>query len=317
MKRLISIVISIVVLGIIYSELNIQEITSILVQCNMPLIFFGAFLTIPLLFLQSLRLKWVVDLKDNLSIGESFKLISLANTLNFILPSKLGDLSKAYFLSRNHNIKKALSISIIAYEKILDLIGLVSVSAFGLCVFGFATVYPIMTIIMVFGTLFTIWFLYSKKLVHLTLKITKWIFPRKISRILKPLYYHWLCIQRQTLKQQKTRPLLLFSTFLISMGHYVQLWIMYRSIVPAFPFSIHLALSPMTLAAGLLPVAFSGIGTRDAAIVLTFSSYISEEASASLGIIATLRMLVLAFPGILFIKTYLKNKSDITSLQSQ
>ncbi len=314
MKRLISVIISIIVLIIIYSQLNIQEITSILSQCNTSLILFGALLTIPLLFLQSLRLKWIVDLKDTLSIGESFRLISLANTLNFILPSKLGDLSKAYFLSRNHNLKKPLSISIIVYEKILDLIGLVTTSAFGLCAFGFASVYPLLTFLMVFGTFFTLWFLFSRKLVHFTLYVTKKVFPAKLSRLLKPLYHYWICMQHETLKHKKTLPTLIVSTFLISMGHYFQLWIMYRSIVPTFPFSVHLALSPMTLAAGLLPVAFSGIGTRDAAIVLTFSSYISEEASASLGIIATLRMLVLALPGVFFIKTYLKNKSDINSL---
>jgi glycosyltransferase 2 family protein len=311
MKRLLSVAVSLLILGFIYSQLDIAQIKEILSQCNISLLTIGILLTIPLLYLQSIRFTWIVTLKDHISASESFKLIGLANTLNFILPSKLGDLSKAYFLHKDHHIKKSLSISMILFEKALDAVGLVTVSLFGLVYFGFSDDYPIFTTTMALLTVLTLYIIRSRNVVHLIYNFLNKFCPTFIFARLKPLFFNCLQIQKEVTK--KDWALLKFTclTFLISMGHFFQLWVMYRSILPDFPFSIHLALSPITLAAGLLPLAFSGVGTRDAAIVLTFAAYLSEEAAASLGIIATLIMLALALPGLAFIGTYLRNKSEI------
>jgi len=311
MKRLISIVISFSILIFIYTQLDTAQMVSILKGSDLRLLGLGILFTVPLYYIHGLRLKWIVELKDSLSMFESIKLICLANTLNFLLPSKLGDLSKGYFLFKHHHMNKNQAISMIILEKALDLIGLVTVCFVGLAGFGYAKAYPILTFIMLVGTIVTSLFIISRKLVHIKFYWYKILLPTFIVSFLKPIFHHWFGIQHELNGKVGTTLRFMGISILLSFMHFFQLWIMYRSILPEFPLSVHLALSPITILAGLLPLAFSGVGTRDAAIVIAFSAYVTEEASASMGILATARMLILAIPGIPFISSYFKNSSEI------
>ena len=53
--------------------------------------------------------------------------------------------------------------------------------------------------------------------------------------------------------------------------------------------------------AGLLPLTFAGVGTRDAALVLLYQPYFSTPTAVALGILCTLRYLLPAVAGLPFI----------------
>mgnify|MGYP005847060875 CR=1 FL=1 len=57
----------------------------------------------------------------------------------------------------------------------------------------------------------------------------------------------------------------------------------------------------MALLAGLLPSAFAGIGTRDAALVLLFGPYMTAADAAALGVLCTLTYFLPALGGLPFI----------------
>ena len=57
-----------------------------------------------------------------------------------------------------------------------------------------------------------------------------------------------------------------------------------------------IALLPVAIVAGLVPLTFAGVGVRDAALVLLLSPYIGAPTAAALGVLFWLRYLV---PGLL------------------
>ena len=60
----------------------------------------------------------------------------------------------------------------------------------------------------------------------------------------------------------------------------------------------HLAIMPLAILAGLLPLTFAGVGTRDAAIIATYLPFMPAATGAALGILCTSRYIVPAIIGL-------------------
>jgi uncharacterized protein (TIRG00374 family) len=91
--------------------------------------------------------------------------------------------------------------------------------------------------------------------------------------------------------------------------HLVQIWMFTVAIRWSVPFLANLALSPLAILAGLLPLTFAGVGTRDAALVFFYAKlaapgqhpYMTEAAAAALGVLCTLRYVLPAILGLPFL----------------
>jgi uncharacterized membrane protein YbhN (UPF0104 family) len=66
-----------------------------------------------------------------------------------------------------------------------------------------------------------------------------------------------------------------------------------------------LALAPLAILAGLVPLTFAGVGTRDAALILLFRPYFDSATGAALGLLCTARYLLPAIGGLPFLHRYL------------
>ena len=98
MKRLLSIVVSIGLLFLLYRAVDFQGTLNLLKNYNPYSLSLSLLLSIPIFFFHCLRLNILCRPFFKLKNALSFKLISLALSLNLILPAKLGDIGKAYFL---------------------------------------------------------------------------------------------------------------------------------------------------------------------------------------------------------------------------
>jgi glycosyltransferase 2 family protein len=83
--------------------------------------------------------------------------------------------------------------------------------------------------------------------------------------------------------------------------HLLQIWMFTIALRTDVPLLSALALAPLALLAGLLPLTFAGIGTRDAALVLLFAPYMAAADAAALGVLCTLRYFLPALGGLPFI----------------
>ena len=86
---------------------------------------------------------------------------------------------------------------------------------------------------------------------------------------------------------------------------------MFLSITKTVPIILHFGLLSLGLIAGLAPITLSGIGTRDAALVVLYSPFLPKEITATFGILITLRFIIYGLPGIPYIRLYLSQKEKI------
>ena len=88
--------------------------------------------------------------------------------------------------------------------------------------------------------------------------------------------------------------------------HLLQIWMFILALKAWAPFLANLALSPLAILAGLLPLTFAGVGTRDAALVLFYAPYFAAPTAAALGLLCTARYVLPAIGGLPFAGRYLQ-----------
>src|ERR1044071_5009473 len=72
--------------------------------------------------------------------------------------------------------------------------------------------------------------------------------------------------------------------------HLLQIWLFILALKASVPFLTNLALSPLAILAGLLPVpTFGGAGTRDGALVVLYAPYFEAPKALALGLLCTAR----------------------------
>ena len=89
--------------------------------------------------------------------------------------------------------------------------------------------------------------------------------------------------------------------------HLTQVWIFILSLNEFVPLFEAVALNSLSIFVGLFPFSLAGIGTRDAAFIFFYKSYLSYEVAAALGALTFLRYLIPGVFGIPF-ATLLLNK---------
>ena len=87
--------------------------------------------------------------------------------------------------------------------------------------------------------------------------------------------------------------------------HLLQIWIFILALRAFVPFTGNLGLAPLALLAGLLPLTFAGIGTRDAALIVLYRPYLRPANCGRAGNLCTARYFIPALAGLIFLPRYL------------
>ena len=98
-----------------------------------------------------------------------------------------------------------------------------------------------------------------------------------------------------------------FTSIVIWLLHLLQIWMFILALRAWAPFLANLALSPLAILAGLLPLTFAGVGTRDAALVFFYAPYFDAPTAAALGLLCTARYVLPALGGLPFAGPYLNS----------
>ncbi len=80
-------------------------------------------------FLRTTRWKWLLEPAGNFSIHLLFPPLMIGFALNNLLPGRLGEFARAYFVSRKSELSASLSFATVVLERVLD--GLTIVGAMG------------------------------------------------------------------------------------------------------------------------------------------------------------------------------------------
>ncbi|MGB5632174.1 MAG: lysylphosphatidylglycerol synthase transmembrane domain-containing protein, partial [Waterburya sp.] len=134
LKRFISIVISVAILFYIYSQIDVANLVQVLQNCDRLMLGISLGMVVPITLVTSWRLQQLVP-QRSLSLLEANRLILGASVLNMVLPSKMGDIAKAYFMSERSNLSGSLALAISIFEKACDLLSLLLWCVFGLIIY--------------------------------------------------------------------------------------------------------------------------------------------------------------------------------------
>ncbi|NEP83804.1 MAG: flippase-like domain-containing protein [Okeania sp. SIO3B3] len=311
MKRLISIIISLLILTAIYWKIDFAGLIKVFQNSHLVWMVISVSMIAPLTILTAWRLQQLMPKRGSksssyLNFGEANQLILAASVLNMILPSKMGDIVKAYFMKQRGHLEGSLSLSLVIFEKACDLVSLLIWCAFGLIVYPEKDLlFWVMTAGVTLGLIIGLLLLSSRRFTNIFFQIARKIAPKKIYSKIDNLEHSWIEMHRYFWHDKAQLTKIATTSIFIWFGHLLQIWFFTLALNVSVPLLASLALSPLAILAGLLPLTFAGVGTRDAAFILFYQPYFSTEVGAALGLLCTSRYVLPAIAGLPFFGQYL------------
>lgn len=329
MKRLISIAVSLTILAVIYWKIDFPKLVQVFQNCDRLWMAISLGMVVPITMLTAWRLQQLMPRERQevrgkrleaterreeatLNFGEANNLILAASVLNMVLPSKMGDIAKAYFMKERGHLSGSLSLSLVVFEKVCDLLSLLLWCAFGLLLYQQKDwLFWLMTAFVTLGFITGLLLLSSRKFAEIFFIVGRAIAPKKLRLKIENLRGSWTQMHNYFWHDQRQLLTIASTSVFIWFLHLLQIWFFILALKAWTPFITNLALSPLAILAGLLPLTFAGVGTRDAALILFYQPYFNAPTAAALGLLCTSRYLIPAIAGLPFIGQYLAALQNI------
>ncbi len=306
MRRIVAIFVSFAILAVIYWQIDLGGVLAAFADSRPGLLALSLALLVPLTVLPAIRLTMLMPKPGALRLAESTRLVLLASVLNMVLPSKMGDIAKAYALSDRCEVSGSLSVSLVVFEKAWDMAALLAWCALGLILIPAKGVpYWGLTALVVSLLLVVLALTTSPGLADRLFATARWVAPAPMAATLDRLRQGWAETLAFFWRAPSRSAVMIGLSIFIWFLHLVQIWLFILALNEWAPFVASLALAPLAILIGLLPFTIAGIGTRDAALIVLFAPYLAAPAAAALGLLCTLRYVVPALAGLPFLGSYL------------
>jgi len=299
----------IVIFIFLFSKIGITEVARVLKGVRPDLLFLGIVISLfSNLFLSTE--KWRQILKS-LGLKVPFKELLFVQTgsipLKTISPLKSGMLFRAVYLNKTYNfplLEGTYSLLLSLFLNLVAVTLFILGTSFSLGKNPHRFVYLLLLILFICLLLF--WIL-RRENVSKIIGTYLDLWGGKFALSLKNLYESVITINLRKLV------ILFFYAFLLIFFELLNFKILSKAVGLTIPFSQILLFASLTILISNLPVTIHGLGTREAAICLLFSSYATPEKLLSLGL--TVSLVEYFFPilaGLFFTKSFLKRLSPLT-----
>jgi glycosyltransferase 2 family protein len=300
--KLIGVALSAVVLAFVYYKLDFSKATDVIAGADPMLVVLSCALILPLSALTALRFLWIVP-RALPGFVEALRLTLVASALNLVLPAKLGDLGKSFFLMKRGNLSIGVSVSAVVMERIYDLFGLLTICLLGLLL-GVAKIVPVHpAVFFLFGAVWLVSVLMissERGAMAVCNGIRRLVGHGRLSK-LADIAAGWPELLRRLGPRR-------FWLAVFSLGfwllHLTQVWLFYIAVRADVPFMPGLVLSSLVLITALIPLGFAGIGVRDMAFVFFFTPYVPAEVSLAAATLCLSRVIVPPLASIPFLFTH-------------
>jgi hypothetical protein len=259
-KRIIKLAAAAVLLAALYRAADWRAVGRVLASLDGGYLLAGLMLFVPQTLVSAARWKRLVAPLAAISLGDAMRQTLAASALNLVMPSKLGDLSKAAMLPAERTRAGGLAV----LEKVADVVALALVWAAGA------------------------WGVDGR-----------WLSGLLLALAASGIWRRW--------RESAGYSLASYSLVLWTL-HLLQIDCFLKAAGVFVPWTVASARIPAAIFAGLLPISFCGIGTRDSALVWLFSDLASTPAMAAVGALTALRYLVPGAAGIPFVSGLLSRR---------
>lgn len=310
MKRWVSLALAVAILAVIYTRIDIYRLLDVLQQCSAIWLTAGLGLLLPVFFLIIARFLMLMPPGSRMRMLEACRLILAAGVLNMVLPSKMGDIAKAYFMRERGHLPGASALALVVFEKVCDLLSLSAWCTFGLVYVALEKrAFWAPCILLGAGTILGILATTSSRIAEIAFAFAGTILWGSARTGLCAFRDAWKTMQRHLGENRQRAWTVAGVSLVIWLLHLVQIWFFIIALGARPPLGDSMALSALAIFVGLLPITFAGIGTRDAALMFFFSDHLSPAAGAALGLLCTSRYVLPAICGLPFAGEYLAHGS--------
>ncbi len=301
---------SVVILGVIYAHVDLHAMAGRLWRAEPAWLIAALVCFLPQVLVSATRWWLMGEGWANMNWVESLGMVMAGKALNALLPSKLGEMSKAYFLRERSSQAVAKGVPAVLMEKVLDLAGLCAWMLLG------AALAPRGSQALTAAWIISLGVMGATTLMFL-LPMGRWAGllageGRGIRVRLGEMLLGWDWI----LARWRAKKVLLAGIAGLSLLlwglHLLQIYLFFPSLGQSIEPGPVLAYVPLSLLVGLLPVSMAGMGTRDTALIVLFAPYVDGATMAGIGILCTMRYWADTLMGVPFLQRYtsraIKNK---------
>ncbi len=270
LKLAVAIGISLAGLYFAFRGVEFEELLGAITRVNGFYIFASIFLMVFSVVLRALRWRLILGPLQNISFHPLFGATMIGYFGNSVLPFRLGELLRAYSLSRTKPISASEAFGTIVLERVLDMIGVLVVMVFFFVLYPFPPWLKLSGLVAGFGTGILILVLIGLALAQSEIKnkIFSWkIFQNPIGQKFRKVLEN-LVTGLVAIKSTKHLFAIIFHTIVMWVVYYACTYLVVLSInVPVDWIAVGVTLVATTLAI-TIPAAPGYIGTYHATAVL-------------------------------------------------
>ncbi len=286
-------------------NLDMMKILDLLGRMRMDYVLLSIALLVPVMLLRGE--KWRMIIK---SYGIEYDLLRSTKAwisgffIGIITPGRIGDLSRAYYLKKDKDVTMGRSLTTVVVARLLDVATLFLLACIGLVIIASSYIAAGEMLFYVIGLFIAF--------IAGVLLLARKGFTRTI---LRPLFIRLLPAKYQDLisrvfhdfyggidQMSRYRIASAFITGLVAWSIMIyQYQIMALALGLELPYLFLFAIVPITALLDAIPITFSGIGTRDAALIF-FLSMLSVNAEAAISyslLILFVNYIIVGFAGLL------------------
>lgn len=327
LKRIIGIGVSVALIAVLVRHVDTQALLANFRRTRWDLFAAALALFVPQILVIAWRWKRLVAPFTPLPLAESVRLVLAGSSMNLLMPGKLGDLTKGWFLARQGHVSTSLGLGVVAFEKMLDVAALAAVMLGGtLYLFARtagvgAPAAPLHLLVLPAGlgvaAVAAVALLYFAPLERmpgygrLTRDSATGV-PGRVARLLKSSHTTMATLQARGSRRGE----ILVLSGLIWLLHLVQIYLFFASVNAAPPAGEFITMVPLAIFIGLIPISLAGFGTRDAALVLLLPS-LPASAVLAASFYVNLRYILPAVAGVPYLARYATSRKPPTKAPEQ
>lgn len=271
MAKKISRLIGIVIIVLILRKLNFVGIKDSILNANKYYLVIGLFLTVVGSAFKAWRWNYLKKTQNiNYRLSDSLIMYFSGMLAGIITPGRLGELSRLIYL-KNDGHSYGKSLFGVVLDRLFDMFFLLLFGAISM--FFFFTLFkkeiPYIVAIIIISTIIAVLLAKTDLIKKIISKIFNFIIPVKYQKSWQVNLQDFIA----GFKNLKTKNYFIISgiTILSWIIYYFQMWLFAQSLGIHIPF-LYLSIS-VTIAGiiTLIPISYSGIGTRDIALITLFS----------------------------------------------
>jgi glycosyltransferase 2 family protein len=308
LRRLLPWVVTVGIFTVIFSQIDRGAFWASLRGADLGALAIAIALFVPIISGSVERWRWMLKDHATLPFRTGVRIFLAATSLNSVMPSKLGDLGKAIFLEREGITDLERASSSVLLEKILDLAGLCCVFLAG---YALGTVRDGVTFVVL---LFSVTVLVGTSAYLTAHHPRNHMFPMAARLLARwPALHRIVQDSPRFTAELATRPWRLGTIIAVSPAlwvlHMIQIFYFFRALNSDVDFLLVMALTPIAILVGLLPLSVAGMGTRDAALVGLFLPWVPASTLVGVGLLLSTRYWIPSALGVFFLPRFLNERA--------